>query len=75
MFGFGRIEILTKPGSDKFHGQAQVDFANRALTARNPYLVSPTVPNYKQEVFSGNFGGPLSKRASFFVDADRRIIR
>jgi hypothetical protein len=35
--GFGRIEILTKPVSDKFHGQAQVDFANRALTARNPY--------------------------------------
>ena len=72
--GFGRIEILTKPGSDKFHGQGQFDFANRALTARNPYLISPTVPDYKQERFSGNFGGPLSKRASFFVDADRRII-
>jgi hypothetical protein len=72
--GFGRIEILTKPGSDKFHGQAQFDFANRALTARNPYLVSPVVPDYKQELFSGNFGGPLSKHASFFVDADRRII-
>lgn len=72
--GFGRIEILTKPGSDKFHGQLQFDFANRALTARNPYLVSPTVPDYKQERFSGNFGGPLSKRASFFIDADRRII-
>ena len=25
-------------------------------------------------MFSGNFGGPLSKRASFFVDVDRRMI-
>ena len=71
--GFGRIEILTKPGSDKYHGQASFDFANRALTARNPFLVSPIVPNYQQEFFAGNLGGPLSKKASFFVDFDRRI--
>jgi hypothetical protein len=71
--GFGRIEILTKPGADRYHGQASFDFGNRALTARNPYLAGLIVPDYKQEIFAGNFGGPLSKRASFFVDADRRI--
>jgi hypothetical protein len=71
--GFGRIDITTKPGSEKYHGQASFDFANRALTARNPFLVSPIVPNYRQEQFAGNFGGPVSKRASFFVDANRRI--
>jgi hypothetical protein len=43
------------------------------VTARNPFLASPIVPNYRQEQFAGNFGGPLSKRASFFVDANRRI--
>ena len=71
--GFGRIEILTKPGSDKYHGQVSFDFGDRALTARNPYLTSPTVPNYLQEIFAGNFSGPISKKASFFIDADRRI--
>jgi hypothetical protein len=71
--GFGRIDITTKPGSEKYHGQASFDFANRALTARNPFLVSPIVPNYRQEQFAGNFGGPISKRASFFIDANRRI--
>ena len=71
--GFGRIEILTKPGSDMYHGQASFDFGNRALTARNPFLTSPLVPGYRQEMFAGNFGGPLSKKASFFIDADRRI--
>ena len=71
--GFGRVEVLTKPGSDKYHGQASFDFANRALTARNPYLTGPIIPNYRQEMFAGNFGGPLSKKASFFIDVDRRI--
>lgn len=70
--GFGRVEIFTKPGADKYHGQGAFDFANRALTARNPYLTGPVVPNYLQEMFSGNFSGPLSKRASFFIDADHR---
>ena len=71
--GFGRVEVFTKPGSDKYHGQASFDFGNRALTARNPYLTGPIVPNYRQENFAGNFGGPLSKKASFFIDVDRRI--
>ena len=71
--GFGRVEILTKPGADKFHGQVSFDFGDRALTARNPYLVSPIVPNYQQEIYAGNFGGPLSRKASFFVDVNRRV--
>ena len=71
--GFGRVEVLTKPGSDKYHGQASFDFGDRALTARNPYLIGPIVPNYRQEMFAGNFGGPISKKASFFIDVNRRI--
>ena len=70
--GFGRIEIFTKPGADKYHGQGFFDFTNRALTARYPYLSSPIVPPYQQELFGGNLGGPLSKKSSFFLDAERR---
>jgi hypothetical protein len=71
--GFGRIEIFTKPGANQYHGQASFDFGNRALTARNPYLMGSIVPDYQQELFGGNFSGPLAKRASFFLDVDRRI--
>jgi len=70
--GFGRVEILTKPGADKFHGQLSFDFGDRALTARNPYVVG-IVPNYQQEIYAGNFSGPLSKKASFFLDFNRRV--
>jgi hypothetical protein len=71
--GFGRIEIFTKPGANQYHGQASFDFGDRALTARNPYLAGPIVPDYQQEMFGGNFSGPLSKKSSFFLDVDRRI--
>src|SRR5882762_956423 len=35
--GFGRIEILTKPGTDSFRGQASFNFNDNALNSRNPY--------------------------------------
>ncbi len=71
--GFGRVEVFTKPGSDRFHGRASINFGNRALTARNPYLAGPIVPDYQQEIMTGSLSGPLSKRASFFLDGQGRI--
>src|SRR3954451_20884423 len=35
--GLGRIEILTKPGTDKFRGSAFYNFADDAWNSRNPY--------------------------------------
>jgi hypothetical protein len=35
--GFGRIEILTKPGTDKFRGQASFSFNDESLNSRNPF--------------------------------------
>jgi hypothetical protein len=70
--GFGRIEILTKPGSDKFRGQVFTNIGNKVFNSRNPF-VTGTVPDYSQEFFGGNVSGPLGKKASFFVDFDHRI--
>ena len=70
--GYGRIEVFTKPGSDKFHGQFFFNDNNAVLNSRNPYV--PTKPDYNSEMFDGNFGGPINKKASFFIDASRRNI-
>src|SRR5713226_8162008 len=70
--GYGRIEIFTKPGSDKYHGQFMFNDNNAVLNSRNPYV--PTKPDYNSEIFDGNFGGPLGKKASFFLDGQRRNI-
>jgi hypothetical protein len=68
--GYGRIEIFTKPGSDKLHGQIMFNDNNAILNSRNPYV--PTKPDYNSEIFDGNISGPISKKASFFIDAQRR---
>jgi hypothetical protein len=70
--GFGRIEILTKPGSDRFHGQVFTNVGNQIFNSRNPFVLGE-VPDYSQELFGGNVSGPLGKKASFFFDMDRRI--
>ena len=68
--GYGRIEILTKPGTDKFRGQVFFNFADSIFNSRNPF--APDKPAYQQKYFGGNLSGPISKKASFFVDVERR---
>ncbi len=77
--GFGRIEILTKPGTDKFRGQVMFNISDGEFNSRNPFL-TPTsgssfeMPDFQTRQYGGNLSGPLSKKASFFLDFDRREI-
>jgi hypothetical protein len=70
--GYGRIEVFTKPGTDQYHGQFYVMGNDSAFNTGNPFAT--TFPSYSSQQYSANFGGPLSKKASFFVNADRRNI-
>ncbi len=71
--GYGRIEIFTKPGTDKFHGQLMFRENTSALNARNPFGGTHQ-PDYQTHQFEGNIGGPIGKKASFFFNAERRNI-
>ena len=70
--GYGRIEIFTKPGTDKFHGQFLVDGNDSAFNTPNPF--AGREPPYESTQYSGNIGGPLNKNASFSLTAERRNI-
>jgi len=71
--GLGRIEILTKPGSDRYRGQVSFNFNNQELNSRNPF--APTRAPYLSKNFSGNYGGPITKKkSSFFVDFEKRDV-
>jgi hypothetical protein len=75
--GYGRIEILTKPGTDQWHGQLFLTGTTAALNARNPFErlpVGEAPPGYESTQFSGNIGGPLSKKASIFFNYEQRNI-
>lgn len=71
--GFGRIEVLTKPGSDKWRGQAFFNFNDEALNARNPFAINraPTQTFF----YGGNVSGPIKKgKSSFFLDVSNRQV-
>jgi hypothetical protein len=71
--GYGRIEIFTKPGTNKFHGEAFADGNDSAFNSIwSPVEVAQ--PPYHSELFNGDVNGPIAKNASFFVDAQRRDI-
>ncbi len=72
--GYGRIEVFTKPGTDKFHGQVSIMGNDSAFNARNPFLAADQAAPYYSTQYMGNIGGPLSKKASFFFDFQRRNI-
>ncbi len=71
--GFGRIEILTKPGSDKFRGQAFFNFNDESLNSRNPFALNRAASQTR--FFGGSVSGPVKKgKSSFFIDVSNRQI-
>jgi Carboxypeptidase regulatory-like domain len=72
--GYGRIEILTKPGTDQLHGQLMVMGNTTAFNSRNPFEGSGAPPSYDSEHYEGNLGGSLTKRISFFTNVERRNL-
>lgn len=76
--GYGRVEVFTKPGSDKWHGQASVNANDSAFNSKNPFFreesSSSPYPGYYTTQYDGYLGGPLGKKASIFLNADVRDI-
>ncbi|MBC7798934.1 MAG: carboxypeptidase regulatory-like domain-containing protein, partial [Pyrinomonadaceae bacterium] len=71
--GFGRIEILTKPGFDRLRGQVFGIFNNQSLNSRNPFAANRAPSRTTQ--YGGNLSGPIKKnKSSFFLDFERRDI-
>lgn len=63
-FSGGQINVVTKSGGNKFHGNAFEFLRNTDLDARNYF--SPTRGAYRQNQFGGTFGGPIRHDKVFF---------
>ena len=70
--GYGRIEIFTKPGTDKYHGQVFIIGNDSAFNTNTPF--GGPEPGYDTVQYNGNIGGPLGKKASFFFNVEHRNI-
>jgi hypothetical protein len=74
--GFGRIEILTRPGADKFHGGAGLQFGDKFLNTSTPFLgAANSQPEYHTIFATGNLTGPIRQGMSFNVAGSYRDIK
>ncbi len=60
----GQINIVSKSGSNEFHGSLFEFFRNDKMDARNPF--DKTRQPFRLNQFGGNFGGPIVKNRTFF---------
>lgn len=69
----GRVDILTRPGTDKLRGNLNFNFMDESLNSRNPLNISSSKRTpYQLRQFGGNLSGPIkAKKASFFFEANR----
>src|SRR5450432_2934607 len=70
------VNVITKSGTNHFHGSLFEFFQNNALNARNPFdptpnALTPTSPQseLRQNDFGGSIGGPIFKDRTFFFGA------
>src|ERR1700679_3507878 len=63
-FSGGQINVVTKSGTNAFHGSGFEFLRNTDLDARNYF--SPTRGAFDQNQFGGTLGGPIRKNQVFF---------
>ena len=68
------VNVVTKGGTDAFHGDAYEFFRNTKLDARG--FFDTVRPDWHQNQFGGTFGGPIKKDKTFFFASveDRQIV-
>lgn len=67
--GYGRIEILTKPGTNQYHARVIENASDSAWNSGNPLIAQQ--PSYYLSFFDATVSGPLAKNASFSLDVLR----
>ncbi len=70
--GRGRIEVITKPGSQEYHGTFNFIFRDSHLNARDPFALIR--PPEQRRIYEGFLTGPVrrSKKTSFLVSINRK---
>ncbi len=73
--GYGRIEIITKPGTNAFHGNLMTMFGDKFLNTSTPFLgAANSQPDYHTLFFMGNLTGPIRNGMSFTLSGSHRTI-
>jgi hypothetical protein len=72
VMGANTVNVITKSGTDQFHGTAYEYFRNDDLNARN--FFSPNVPPLKENLFGYTVGGPVYIPNHFNTNKDKMFF-
>ena len=73
--GYGRVEVFTKPGADKFHGFFQANGNADFLNTKSPFLGTTEQEPYHTIFVLGNLTGPITSKSSFNLGGSHRVIQ
>ena len=62
----GVADVITKSGTNAFHGSLFEYVRNDAFDARNYFATTGPKPELRQNQFGGSIGGPIRKNKTFF---------
>src|SRR5206468_9789333 len=63
--GGAQVNVVSKTGTNQFHGSTFYSLRNDALDSRSPFD-GATIPPFTLHQFGANFGGPIKKDRAFF---------
>src|SRR3984885_10776974 len=71
------VNVVTKPGTNAFHGSFYEFFRNDVLNAHPFTFFQAPKPEFRQNQFGGTIGGPVRKDKTFFFGSyeGRRIVQ
>ena len=60
------VNLITRSGTDQFHGSAYEFFRNDLFDARDFFATVGPKPEYRQNQFGASLGGPIRRNKTFF---------
>ncbi len=75
MAGGAAVNVITKSGTNTFHGTGFEYNSNGALKARNVFYTDPKKPEFNQNQWGATLGGPIARNKLFFFASHERTDR
>lgn len=71
----GLINIVSKSGSNGFHGDGFLFERNEAMDGRNAFITTPANPPFRRQDYGATIGGPIVRNKTFFFAAAEYLDR
>lgn len=75
MAGGAAVNVITKSGTNTFHGTGFEYNSDGALKARNVFYTDPKKPEFNQNQWGATLGGPIARNKLFFFASHERTDR